>query len=142
LCYAIGSVGGGRFVKRFGRKSLTVLTAFIAGVFAISYTNLPSLWLSLVLEFLGCLFAGMRVTAADSLILEQVPAFRGTMMSLNSAAANMGTALGAGLGGLALLMFNYEGVGISLGGMGIAGAIIFHLLATDPTGTEMRKSGT
>jgi len=142
LGYTLGSVGGGRFVKRFGRKLFTVLTAFIVGMFATSYTSLPNLWLSVAFSVLGCLFAGMRGTATTSLTLEQVPSFRGTMMSINSAATSMGSALGAGLGGLALLMFNYEGVGISLGGMGIAAAIIFHLLATDPTGTEMRKSGT
>lgn len=73
--------------------------------------------------------------AATSLTLEQVPRFRGAMMSIRAAALSVGQALGAGVGGLALLLYDYEFVGISLGGMGIIGAAIFYLLAIDPTRT-------
>jgi len=133
LCYTSGSLIGGRFVKRLGGKTLTVLGCFLLGTFIISYTNLPNLGLSLALTCLGTFFAGIRYTAASSLTLEQVPRFRGTMMSIYSAADNMGTAFGAGLGGLVLLLYNYELVGISLGAIGIAAAIIFYILVTDPT---------
>jgi len=138
LCFFSGSVVGGRFVKKLGRKTVTVLAAFLAGAFTLAFSNLPDLWLSLVLAFIGSLFAGMRVTASNSLTLEQVPKFRGTMMSISSAADNAGSSLGAGIGGAALLLFNYEGMAISLGVMGIAAAVVFQLLAIDPTKAEMR----
>jgi len=55
------------------------------------------------------------------------------MMSINSAAINMGSALGAGVGGLALLMYSYELVGMSLGAMSLAATLFYYLLAIDPT---------
>jgi len=131
-CYTLGSVISGRFVRRFGRKPPTVLAALFAGIFTVLYTLLPDVWLSAIASFLACLFGGMRVTASNSLTLEQVPKFRGTMMSISSAATNLGSSLGAGVGGLALLLFGYDGMAISLGSMGVAAAIVFQLLATDP----------
>ena len=77
----------------------------------------------------------MLFTAFSSLTLEQVPRFRGTMMSITLAAMNTGGTLGAGVGGLALILYDYEFMGVSLGGMGLVGAAIFHLLVKDPTKT-------
>jgi len=136
--FTLGAMVSGRFVKKIGRKPVTVLTSFLGGIFIVSYTSLTSLWLSLAARFLGALFIGMTATAANSLTLEQTPEFRGTMMSVNAAASNMGSTLGAGVGGLALLIFDYEGMALSLGVMGIAAAIVFQLLAADPTRTETR----
>jgi len=45
----------------------------------------------------------------------------------------MGSALGAGVGELALLLFGYEGMAICLGAMGIASALVFHVLVIGPT---------
>jgi len=78
----------------------------------------------------------MKSTASNSLTLEQVPKFRGTMMSINSAAGNLGSSLGAGVGGLVVLLFNYEGMAMALGVMSFAAAIVIQLLAIDPTRTE------
>lgn len=133
LCYTLGSLISGRFVNRFGRKPLTVLTALLAGIFTISFAYLPNLWFSLALNFLGAWFFGMGASAASSLTLEQAPKYRGTMMSINSAAISLGSALGAALGGLVLVLFDYEVLGSALGAMGIVAAIVFYLLAIDPT---------
>jgi len=139
LCFFSGSVAGGRIVKKLGRKPVTVLAAFFAGLFTFAFANYPDLWLSMTLAFIGSFSAGLRVTASNSLTLEQVPEFRGTMMSISSAADNAGSSLGAGIGGAALLLFNYEGMAMSLGAMGIAAAIVFQLLATDPARAEKRQ---
>jgi len=77
----------------------------------------------------------MGASAANSLTLEQVPKFRGTMMSINSAVMNLGPAIGAALGGLTLVLFDYEVLGLTLGAMGIVAAIVFQTLAIDPTRT-------
>jgi len=135
LLYTLGSLICGRFLNRFGRKPLTVLATLLAGIFTISFTFVPNLWLSLALNFLGCWFGGMGFSAISSLTLEQVPKFRGTMMSINSAAMNLGSALGAALGGLTLILFDYEVLGLSLGAMGVVAAIVFQTLAIDPTKT-------
>lgn len=134
LCYTFGSLVCGRFVNRFGRKFSTVLSTFLFGIFIASYTNLPNLWLSLTAIFLGGLIGGISFTASYSLTLEQVPRFRGTVMSINSAAASVGSAIGAAMGGLALLLYDYEFLGIAGGAMALVAAIFF-LLAIDPAKT-------
>jgi len=142
LSFTLGSLIIGRFVTRFGRKPLTVVTAVVMGIFISSYMNVPNFWLSLTLSCLGALFFGMMSTTSTSLTLEQVPRFRGTMMSINIAAYRMGEAIGAGFGGLTLLLFDYEILGISLGAMGIAAAFVFYLLVNDPTKTRIHTSET
>jgi len=138
LCYTFGSLVSGRYDKKVGRKLMTVLGAFSAGIFTISYASLSDLGLSLAVFFLGCLFAGMRYVASTGLTVEQVPRFRGTMMSINHASIALGDALGSGIGGLALLLSGYGGMAICLGSMGIAAATVFQFLAIDPTRTEAR----
>jgi len=133
LCYTLGSLFGGRLVNKFGRKPSTFVTALLAGVFTISYAYVPNLWVSLALVFVACWFFGLVVSAANCLTLEQVPKFRGTMMSIDTAAINLGAAFGTTVGGLALLYFNYEGLGSTLGAMGIVAAVVFFFLAVDPT---------
>jgi len=133
LCYLVGAQVGGRVVNRFGRKPLTILSAVVAGVIIFFFMNVSHLWSSILLAFFGSLCAGMTAATSASLSLEQVPSYRGTMMSLRSAATYIGTALGAGIGGLVLLRLDYEAVGLALGGMYIAAVLIFYFLAIDPT---------
>ena len=133
--YTLGSLICGRFVNRFGRKTSTVWSALLAGIFTISFAFLPNLGLSLALYFLGAWFFGVGVSAASSLTLEQVPEFRGTMMSLTSAAQSLGSALGAALGGAMLVSYDYLVMGSVLGALGIAAALVFYFFAADPTRT-------
>ena len=107
------------------------------GVFAIAYTNMTNVSSALVLVLLGSLSFGMLFTTSTSLVLEQIPQYRGNMMSLNSAADNIGSSLGAGLGGLILIMYGYGAVGILLGTMSIASAFIFFMMVNDPTSSRL-----
>ena len=131
--YTLGSLVCGRFANRVGRKPATVSTSLMGGIFAISFAYLPNLWFSLALNFLAAWFFGIGASAANSLTLEQVPKFRGTMMSLTSAAQSLGSALGATLGGSLLVLYNYRIMGSALGALGIAAAIVFYFLSIDPT---------
>jgi len=137
LCYTLGGLVAGRLVSRLGRKSLSVLAVLLTGVFVASYTNVSNSWMSVALMILGSLFSGLRYAASTSLTLEQVPRFRGTMMSANHATVAMADALGSGVGGLAILTLGYGAMATILGAMGIAAAIVFQLLAKDPTKTEV-----
>lgn len=135
LCYTLGSLAAGRLVNKFGRKPITVVTTFLAGIFTISFVYLPNLWLSLALFILDAWFSGMASSAGNSLSLEQVPRFSGTMMSMNSAAISLGNAIGSALGGLTLVLFNYKVMGSTLGVMGIIAAIVFYSLTIDQPST-------
>jgi DHA1 family purine base/nucleoside efflux pump-like MFS transporter len=129
--YALGSLASAWFVNRFGRKSSTVLTLLLSGIFIILYPYFSNLWLSLFFMFLACWFSGMTITAAVSLTLEQVPEYTGTMMSLNSVAVNIGNAVGSGIGGVVLISFGYKGLGNILGSLGVLGAFIYYFLTKD-----------
>jgi len=131
--YTIGSLFSGRIINRFGRKRTTVVMSVLAGGFTLLYYNLPDLWISTALSYVASLFTGFRSSASGSLTLEQVPAYRGTMMSVSSATGNMGVALGAGIGGLMLLWYDYGALGITLGGAGVAASLLFQLLVREPT---------
>ena len=98
--------------------------------------NIRFLGLSVVLWLLGGLFFGMLMTTYTSLLLEQIPKYRGTMTSLEYAAGYLGDAFGAAIGGLMLLWFDYETLGLVLGGMFLAAALIFYLFVMDPTKIE------
>lgn len=138
LCVTMGNLIGGRLVKRIGRKPLTVLAALFVGIFTVSYASLQDIWMSLAAACLASFFHAVKSTASNSLTLEQVPKFRGTMMSINSAAGNLGSSLGAGIGGLVVLLFNYEGMAMALGAVSFAAAIVYQLLAIDPAKTGMQ----
>lgn len=132
-CYTVGSLISGRFVDRVGRKPFTTVTALLAGSFTMFFVLVPSFWVSLLLNFAAAFLFGMVVAGAISLTLEQVPAYRGAMMSVDSAFVNLGYALGAAVGGAALLWFKYEGLGVALGFLGIVAAAVFYAFARDPT---------
>jgi predicted MFS family arabinose efflux permease len=136
LAYTFGSIICAPLVNVFGRKASTVVTTFLAAVFTISYAYESDVLVSLTLIFIASWFSGMAASAANSLTLEQTQEFRGTMMSFNSAAQNLGNGLGAAIGGWALLSFGYEVAGLTLGLMGVAAAVIFQFLTTDPTCTR------
>jgi len=135
LCYTLGSLVSGGFVNRFGMKPVTISTALLAGIFTIFFTYVSNLWLSLASASIGCWFVGMVTSSSVSLTLEQVPKSRGTMMSINTAAVSLGSALGAAVGGWALILFSYQALSIILGLMGIVAALIFYFLVIDPTRT-------
>jgi len=133
LCYTLGSLVAGRFVKKFGRKSITIIAVFLASIFTIIFTLSASLWLAVATDFLSAWFFGMSVSAGQSMNLEQVPIYRGTMMSLVRAVGSTGSAFGAGLGGFVILRYGYEALGLSLGIFGIASSVIINFLTSDPT---------
>jgi predicted MFS family arabinose efflux permease len=128
----------GRVVNRFGMKPVAIVTSVFASLCIISFMNMPNLWLFLAFVYLSCFFDGIRRTAANSLTLEQVPEYKGSIMSLNSAFFYIGIALGASVGGLILLLWEdyYAGVGLVLGIMSLLIAILFYFVVSDPTSTE------
>ena len=142
ICFFLGSFFSGKIVNKLGRKTATIIGLLMFSLSTIFYTNLPYPWLGVVFTILGHLFCALQYSASSSLSLEQVPRFRGSMMSINSAAVYMGYALGAGVGGLVLLGYDWNMLGIALGATGIVAALIYYLLAIDPTRTQLQGSVT
>jgi predicted MFS family arabinose efflux permease len=120
-------------VTRFGRKNSTVLSILLAGALTITYVFAPSELLYVALLFSATWFFGVAAASANSLSLEQVPRLRGTVMSLDTAAINLGAALGTAIAGVALAHSGYEGLSVSLGALGIISAFVFKFFSKDPT---------
>jgi len=94
---------------------------------------IPNLWISLIMALIVNLQLGLAYTSANSLTLDQVPSFRGTIMSLFTAANSMGMTIGASLGGVILLMYNYSSLGLVLGLLGFLAALIVYFWAHETT---------
>lgn len=131
ILYTFGTLISGRFVNRFGRKKVTSIAALSSGVFTFFFTVSPNLWVSIVLTSMACIASGVRNSAHIALTLEQVPEYRGTMMSVSSASVSLGSALGSGVGGMALLWFGYRAIGPSLGLLGLVSAILLYRFVVD-----------
>lgn len=123
--FVIGSLLVGRVIDKVGRKRLTCITALIIGVFTILFTNIPSYYASIILMLLITSSAGLWTSSSNDLALDQVPEYRGAMMSLNSGSSRLGNALGSALGGIALTIGDYNLLGIIVGTMSIIGSFVY-----------------
>ena len=133
LCYTAGSFLAGRLVRSYGMKWVTVISAVIAGILTVLFTEMPFLWLSVAVVYVSMFFSGARVAASNSLAIEQVPRLSGMMMSFNLAASYLGQSLGGGLGGLFMVYYGYSGMSLGLGILGVFAGLIYYFKAVDPT---------
>jgi MFS transporter, DHA1 family, inner membrane transport protein len=131
----LGAVGGavsGLLVNSVGRKRLGTITCVITGILTLSFTFMPTLGLSWGLSIARYWFSAMTMTAGGSLIIEQLPKYRSTMMSLNTAFMNVGMLLASITAGVMLNLYNYQSVGLALGSFGLLGAVVWITLVKEP----------
>jgi len=128
----VGNVVGGSIIGRLSRKSVVTLASFLLGLLTMSMFNIGTFWFSAAASIILFLFASSSFLAGNSLTLEQEAEFRGTMMSVNSAARGVGSTLGTMLGGLVLLQFNYSTLGFMAGFFGVL-AVLAYRFSEDPT---------
>ena len=130
--FIAGTRVSGRLVSRYGRKAMMLWPTMIAAASIFAYLNTQNVGLSLAARFVGSTFSAVVFTAANSLTLEQLPKFRGTVMSLSQASFSLGGVLGSGLGGLIVLLSGYGAMGLSHGVMMLAAMFILYFLAKEP----------
>jgi predicted MFS family arabinose efflux permease len=129
LCMASGTRIAGQLMRRVGNRRLWTLAMVLAGGSIVLALTLSNVWTSLLLALFINLQLGIAFTSANSLTLDQVPSFSGTIMSLFTAANNMGMTVGASLGGMILMRLNYGSLGIVLGLVGFLAALIVYFMA-------------
>jgi predicted MFS family arabinose efflux permease len=130
---AVGGVVAGVLVNRVGRKPLGTITCLIAALLTISFSFMPTFTLSWGLSVIRFWFGGMAFTAGGSLVIEQLPRFRSTMMSLNTVAMNVGMLLASISSGIVLDIYsNYQIMALILGGFGVLGTVVWVALVKDP----------
>lgn len=131
-CFMVGSYFSGRIINRFGRKRVTTFGVLLLSILSIVYMLMTSEWMALSMVLLTSIFSAIRFTASISLTLEQDPDYRGTMMALNTAALSLGRVVGAAVGGFALLYLNWEGIGYSMGILGLVATFLYAFTTVDP----------
>jgi DHA1 family chloramphenicol resistance protein-like MFS transporter len=136
-----GMFTGGFLVNSVGRKRLAIYTAVPATIFAVIGYPLsiiiPNIWIVVCTRLLAGFIGGMPMVAGANLILEQVPKFRGTLMSLSSVMAGLGAASGVLVAGRILNIINDPVIGypvamVTLGIGGLVGVVILVFFAKDP----------
>jgi predicted MFS family arabinose efflux permease len=93
---------------------------------------MPTIWIVLVFRYSSMILWGVALAANANLMLEQVPKYRGSMMSLRVAFAGIGSAVGVTIGGIVLSLYNYQAIALTLGALGIVGSFILLTAAKDP----------
>jgi predicted MFS family arabinose efflux permease len=127
----VGNYLGGLLAKKLGNKRVIVASSFLTGVLIICYMNAPNIQLTVVISVVTSLAAGIILTCANTLLLGQVPRYRGTVMSVNSAATQLGVALGAALGGLILYLYSWGMMGVTFGAMHVLASCVYKLGARE-----------
>ena len=130
--YIVGSVLSGRMVTRYGRRRVALLASVPAGVALLIYYNMPNLWVVLGLNYVACVLFGTLHSANTNLALEQIPSFRGTMMSINQAAGSLGSTLVVILGGWAILEYGFRHLGALIAGLNVLAFVAYWLMVKDP----------
>lgn len=136
-----GLLTGGFLVNPVGRKRLMVSSAFTAVVVAVlSYVLMvfvPDLWLGIGVRSISFFFGGFVFAAGPNLLVEQVPKYRGTVMSLAQGLSGIGVTTGTFVGGAALNFLGTSAQAYSiaigiLGLLGLMGTLVLFLFARDP----------
>lgn len=135
IIFVLSEIVGGYLVHRIGRKRQMVATLLFASPFLLLVAFVSNLWIVLILSWTGGFIYGMNFPAGTSLILEQAPESRGTMMSMSTIFVTFGTGLGAAIGGAALIVAGWTGVIFALVTVQLVSAAIFFFLTKDPCRT-------
>jgi predicted MFS family arabinose efflux permease len=125
ISVTIGTLTTSQIVRRLSLRKVVYFTTFFAALSYLIYFTQQDYRIAIVFSSIGACLTGMRVTVAGSLSLEQVPLYRGSMMSLNTAATSLGGVLGAGIGGYALLSNGYTGLGFALFFMSVLSTVLY-----------------
>ena len=130
--FIAGSLLCGRLVSLYGRKMVTVVACVPSGLLLFLYFNSGNVWLTLVLGFLAAFSNGVLLTASGSLIMEQVPEFRGTLMSFASAVGGLGGAFGVGVVGWLIVNYGFSATGFYMIMSGVLSGIVYYFFVEEP----------
>jgi predicted MFS family arabinose efflux permease len=141
LILVFGVFTGGLLVNSVGRKRLlwgSAIPSVILSVFCYPLSLIiPNVWIVLGFRFVASFIGGFPLVAGQNLALEQVPKFRGTVMSLQNSFNGIGGAIGILISGTILnvisnSIFGYSVAMITLGALGLVGILNIMLFAKDP----------
>jgi DHA1 family purine base/nucleoside efflux pump-like MFS transporter len=122
--FIAGSYITSRVINGLGPRKMTVIGLIGFSAFTFVYHFIPNLGLAVAAIMVGNLLEAIRFNGNTALSLDQAPSQKGAMMSLHSAASQLGYSIGAGVGGLILIYSNWSMMGIILPIIGICGSLV------------------
>ena len=129
--YAIGALIAGKYVFRFGIKRSNVVCRVLMGVLLIILMNVGNTLLSVSVILVLAFITGANIPAGTELTLRQVPEYKGSMMSLSSAMASLGSSINLAVMGYFLSKGGWGSGGIVVGGLGLTASVLIHLFVTE-----------
>jgi MFS family permease len=130
LSYIVGAVASRNIVPKLGTRQSTIISTSLLGFTSIAFCLKYPLLLVIGLGFLSCFLAGLRISSAQGLCLEQLPELRGPMMSMVSAFGSFGSVITLALSGYLLNSFGWFTMFPVIGVFGLLGAAIVFLYVT------------
>lgn len=121
----IGSNLFGRASDRLGKKRILVMTTLLSAVIVTLEANwVVAAWLGVLLHVALTMPVGARFAIVPALLTELVPEARGSMMSLNASAQQLGSMTGAVLGGAVIALGGYGLLGLASAGLAVLSALV------------------
>jgi predicted MFS family arabinose efflux permease len=126
ISVTFGLLVSNRLVEKLGLKRVVYLSTLVSAIAYLVYFGAGlSLVPSVVFSLIGAVMTGVRLASSGALGLLQERTYRGSMMSLSTAAQSLGGMLGALLGGFALSKFGYFGLGFVTSVLGVFAFVIY-----------------
>lgn len=135
----IGSQIGGRLGDRIGHKHISAWTMLAGGFLLYVLTNAHmALLVAAALNLVLSTVIGGRFTANQALLSEQMPAARGTMLSISSSVVSAGMVGGAAVGGILVDQLGFWALGAFCAGVAVISfVIIVAFVVEEPTELEV-----
>jgi DHA1 family inner membrane transport protein len=133
---------GGFLSDRFTKKKLAAIAMITGGVFMVLLTHFGNtFWLALILNTILSIPTGLRFVSGSALLSELTPTVRGTFLSLNTSAQELGSMMGASLGGFVLgSLGGYGLLGITFAIAALLAALILQIFVVE-AGALKRSDG-
>ena len=129
--FIFGSYITSRVIFRLKPRTTTAIGMVGLSVATLAYHFMPTISLSVAAIMLGNMLEAFRYNANNALSLDQASEQRGAMMSLHSAATQLGYSIGAGLGGLILLYSGWSVMGVVFTFIGLLGVLVVLSMSKD-----------
>lgn len=130
--YLVGAILSRSIIPRLGRKKATMFSVVLMGLFSLIYLSGAGFLVSVLGCLLVCFVAGVNASASQGLNLEQVPQFRGSMMSMVTAFGSVGYAVSLALGGFVLINYGWSTIGVVVTIFSLIGLLVLNFFVEEP----------
>lgn len=128
----IGSNVGGRLSDRIGKRPIIIWSsAFCALFILLATTASPHIAFGFSFLLMFGIFGGARFASAQAIMTELSPEHRGTVMALNASGQQFGIVAGSALGGLALELWGYTGLGPMAAALAVVSIVTYALFVDE-----------